>query len=83
MTARKKAPAPVAPKRSRSGRSLTLAEREARGIRRVQVELSEETYRRLLWICESSGYSKADVIRSMIDMDYEESQAAKGARKAR
>jgi hypothetical protein len=83
MTARKKASAPIAPKRSRSGRSLTLAEREARGIRRIQVELDEETYRRLEWICLDSGYSRAYVIRSLINLDYEESQAAKAARKAR
>jgi metal-responsive CopG/Arc/MetJ family transcriptional regulator len=52
--------------------SQTSAERRARGLRRLEVWLPADYVRKLDAISDASGYSRAEIIESMIDGETQE-----------
>lgn len=60
-----------------SGRTRSRAERRAAGKRRLEVQLDDETMKRLDILCLDSGITRADQIRAMIDREWGEIQKLK------
>lgn len=55
---------------SRSGTRLSYADRVAAGQRRLEVWLSAETAAKLDELVESSGYTRPELLESMIELDH-------------
>ncbi len=58
--------------------TTTNAHRRSRGLRRVAVWLPVEVVAHLDAICESSGYSRAEILETLILCDYESLVEARG-----
>ena len=50
---------------------ITADQRRAKGYRRVELLLHRDDVAKLDEICAESGYSRADIVETMIQTDYE------------
>lgn len=66
---------------SRSGRRLSYAERVELGQRRLEAWLPAETMVQLDEICEVSGYSRPEIVATMIEMDHATRKQSRKRRK--
>jgi len=53
------------------------AARRARGLHRLEVWLPAEIVRKLDDLAEDSGYSRAELLETMIELEWQEMQAAR------